>query len=439
MLYGLQAQTDLDQFIDFVTRGVAADPHFLKRSFWAAGGRQLTFLNYLIEQHHPTEANMQDHIQHLLDQNVDCHLMQPLHLALALNKNDLALQLLDYFNRHPIAIDALDKDNHSLLSRAIASGDLVILHNILRHNPNVNQPTRELQALHEAAINNFHQAIEPLLNAGASIGNPATAKRETPLILAARYGNINALIVLARHHSTPDNETNPLDIENIQGTRAIDLLCKRLNQGKDPTDALQGIAVLLCHGASAPRNAQWRSLLQKHRDSLIDAVAGYTTHHPELRTHFVRAAHNKNDALHEIIYADRTFATSFGHFFGVASDTAFKLEALVNNVAETPQRHDSDEDKEAPNVVAVREYHSDHDAFDEDEQRFAEFVQRYDVKLRSTLFFNAYSEMRWLIARGVISTWGEVKNYCDDHPGSRSAGIRQEMEPMPDARASVSL
>ncbi|MGQ3890489.1 ankyrin repeat domain-containing protein [Legionella sp. CNM-4043-24] len=300
------------------------------------------------------------------------------------------------------SINSRDDQGRTLVSHAIELRNIDVLKLLMQLNPNPNQKTNNLQALHEAVKCNFADAVEPLVNAGAQIHNPCGAKKETPLILAARYGAIDAMQALLRHIPVQPGPQNPVDTGNKNNTRAIDLLCKRLNQNKQRPEALRGIAMLLCHGAEAPRSERWCKLLQSNRRALIAAVAEYKKDRPELVANFYRAAHNRANPLHEIIFADRSFLTALRHFFGRADRTVFKLEKLVPDNADRQIKGN----------------------FDEDEQWFAELLRRYRATIKTSTFYNPYSDFLWSVSRGVINNRAEAERYCDNHPNSRTARLR---------------
>lgn len=503
----LQSQMEFEQFKVFIDDKKKNDEHFLQQTFWMQGGKQLTILNYLIMQHETDIKNLVPHMEHIIQQGASLDLAQPVHLAFQLKKQDLIAFLLHQIQEsnkaqlndteqlveshsfgaispslvlnlteesgeesstdseemgylspghthtsfaynqpeHHSYIDSRDEKGRTLVSHAIELANTHMLNLLLDASPDVNQATDNLQPLHEAVKSNFSEAVTALIQAGAQINNPCGAKRETSVILSARHGAINAMSALLQQIRIEKAADNPLDAGNSKGTRAIDLLCKRLDQKKDPTEALRGIAMLLCHGASAPRSNKWRSLLQDNRKELIAAVAEYKTVRPDLCVKFYRATHDRNHPLHEIIYADRTFGTSVRHFFGRADNTAFLLEALVSkpvsHFAPLQLNHDDDEEENSQEMQLAQVITPEEpDAgFEDDEKWFADFVQRYDAKIKDSSFFNPYSQMRWDITRGIIANRAEVESYCDNQPNSRSARIRLEINQSREAACTSSL
>ncbi|KTD38899.1 ankyrin repeat protein [Legionella nautarum] len=343
-----------EAFAAFIRKELSADKNFFDRRFLFKDTEQITVLNYLIYIHEvglgkPCRKN---HIRFLLDMGADFNLDCSIHLLLRLKKLDL----------FPLFFPNLDEGQEvqrkiefnspelitgrTLLSRAISTGDASILKTLLRSGfeIDVNAPnqiqvkmgqTITMQPLHQAVASNFPEATYYLLQNGAIIDTPCGRLRETPLLLAARLGTIKSLEVLLS--ATAGQNCIDLQAENKEAERAIDLLCKRLMNQEKPQEALYGIAMLLCHGAKAPRDESFRSLLRSNRFALIDQVKEYKKQSGSSAELFIDACHDKNNPLHDIMYAN-TWLHLFWrysrlqwiwHLFGLNCDEAFRIEALV--------------------------------------------------------------------------------------------------------------
>ena len=418
-----QSIEDLPKFKHFISESLNEDPQFLQRVFGIDNGNLTTVLNYLILTHHQENHNLTGYIEYLLKLDTDAFSSQPIHFAFKHKKLDLIPLLLDALpncssegddtpsSKQP-ELNSRDANGRTLISRAIEAGNTQALRELLAKHPNIDQPSRGLQPIHQAVLMNFAEGVEALLDNNAKVNNPCRKQKETPLLLAAHHGKIDALrVLLARTKSEP-NVQNPFDIQNGQSLRAIDLLCKRLQAKHAPLDSIRGIAMLLANGASAPRLEKFRTLLQDNRLALLDAVSTYIEEMPHLSVNLVRAGHDKNNPLHTIFYADKTWRKSVGHFFGRPDRAAFKLEKIIVQSQETMG---SASDKDS------------YERFNKNEIRFAEFVRRYDLAIKKSCFYNPWSEMRWKITRGEITTWGDVLNYVKEHPDSRSRKIINEM------------
>jgi hypothetical protein len=343
-----------EAFAAFIERELSTDKSFFNRRFLFKGTEQITVLNYLIYMHEvglgkPCRKN---HVKMLLAMGADFNLDCSIHLLLRLKKLDL----------FPLFIPNSDKEQEgqrtiafnfpelitgrTLLSRAISTGDASILETLLRSGfeIDVNAPnqiqvkvgqTITMQPLHQAVASNFPEATYYLLENGALIDNPCGRLQETPLLLAARLGTIKSLEVLLS--ATANLNCLNLQAENSESERAIDLLCKRLKDQEKPQEALYGIAMLLCHGAKVPRDEGFRSLLRSNRFELIDKVKEYKKKSGNSAELFVDACHDKNNPLHDIMYAN-TWLHLFWrysrlqwiwHLLGLNCDEAFRIEALV--------------------------------------------------------------------------------------------------------------
>lgn len=350
----------------------------------------------------------------------------------AIKPNQLFLEVADISpllsqRQQTLEINARDEQGRTLLSRAIESGSIDTVNQILAEKANVSQSCGGLQPLHEAVIGNFPEAVHALINAGAQIENP-TKKKFTPLLLAARHGSIRALEALLKYIpiARPGQE-NPLDTPDFKSTRAMDYLCARLKQKENLQETIRGIALLLCHGASAPRSHSLQSLLRDHRHALREAVTDYTADKPAERIKFLRMVQSADTHLHEIIFADRTFGTSLNRFFGRSSRTAFRLADMVLSTAPQQAAHmDLDEDQDSNLHLPLSE-HSTESAFSSKELEFARFVKLYEEESKKRSFCSLYNGMRFELARGRITTIDEVDYYCNRNPHSLSNEVRARM------------
>lgn len=446
----------LEGFNSFISEEMSADEHFLRRRFSFKKNKQITVLNYLIYKHQTGfgKPKMRKHIEMLLNKGADFNSDCSIHLLLRLKKLELFSLFLRPDSEHVeaeslpvqcIDFDGTDIEGRTLLSRAIDTGDPKILSVLLRNNfrIDINKPNRipmggqtaEIQPLHQAAINDFSQAIYYLLEKGAIIDSPCGAFDETPLLLAARLGKIKSLEVLLT--ATMGKNCLNLEATNNQSDRPIDLLCKRLEEKKNPEEALYGIAMLLCHGAKVPREERFRNLLIKHRFALIDEVERYKNQTGHSIAKFVRACHNKNNPLHDIIYANTWLHTIWRysclqwiwHLLGFPCDEAFRIEKLVYGGPDaidplstseftpldsiktnrTNQSHKSScATSEKPAEIRLAE---ERPVFTQEERKFSEFVWRYYLTCR-------YSKAPWStmyrkLTLGECTDIEEVREYSD--------------------------
>ncbi len=369
-----------EAFKSFIAAEKSANPDFLKLTF-NRQGQQLTVLNYLIRKHNNRIGmpNRIEHIKWLLSNGADINLGQPVHLLLDLKKFDLfplfvkfdqgelpspseqtsennsalptpllvsgaggemvevLLQEGSLESPQTLRFNARDTTGTTLLSRVIASGDISILQGILsgQFDINVNEPSPMallgqsvgILPLHQATLSNSPEAIYALLEKGAVIDGCCGDLSETPLLYAARFGKIKSLGTLLA------NARTALDLEatnaEAKPKRPIDLLCERLAKGRDSQQALHGIAMLLCHGAAVPRDEQFRQLLMTNRIELLEEVKKYLAQSQHSATQFVRACHNKDNPLHDIIYAKSSWLQAIWRFFGLPRKEAFLVESLV--------------------------------------------------------------------------------------------------------------
>ncbi|STX28047.1 ankyrin repeat-containing protein [Legionella beliardensis] len=418
----------IDDFKRFIDSQLAVDPQFLERTFWL-DGQQVAILNYLIQQHEIENRNLIEFINYLFVKGIDTYLHQPIHLTLKLKKVDLLSLLLTKIphlsqgsraSQH--ALNSYDETGQTMLSHAIESGDVSVFTRIFALNLNIHQASRVsvadgmqgfLQPLQQAVAVNFPEAVDKLLNAGAQVDNPCLDIKETPLLLAAHLGKIDALKVLLNHPRASAIVEQQTNNKNAEGHTAIELLCRRLQENKEPEQALKGIAMLLCHGTPAPTNELFRDLLTTHRVKLVKAVKEYTADgHASIK--FLRASHDKNNALHGIVYSGKTWSQMVKKFFGVTDRLAFKCEKLF--------------------LLDVN-----HSQADQDEQLFASFVKRYRESIKRSTFYSPWSEMLSKITTGQVNNWTDVCQYAKDYPSTRTARIVEEMtKPEPEVYVNLS-
>ncbi|WP_419420226.1 hypothetical protein ACNVED_02715 [Legionella sp. D16C41] len=414
---------NINEFKEFIDRQLELDSKFLERAFWL-DGQQISVLNYLIQQHDPENKNLTAFIQSILLTKTNVYLHQPLHLILKLAKLDLLPICLAQLPPADFkqALNSYDITGQTILAHAINLGDEKTFATIMALNLDINQASEVtlentmqgcLQPLYQAIACNFSYAVDRLLSVGASVENPCLATKEPALLLAAHLGAIDALKVLLNHPKSRELIHEQLNIRNSNGYTALELLCKRLQESNEPKQAIQGIAILLCHGAAVPSTEAWRNLLNSHRVALVKAVKEYTNEgaHPSIQ--FLRASHDKNNPLHEIIYTNKTWKQSVKNFFGIADRLAFKCEKIA--------LADINKDK-----------------LDENERLFASFVKRYKESIKRATFYSPWSEMLWKISTGQINTWQGVCQYANEHPKTRTARIVEEMtKPQPEVYVNL--
>lgn len=456
-------------FKSFIRKEIELNKNFLQRAFWHAKGEQMTVLNYLIRRHKPEkERDMTAHIRWFLEQGASVNAGQPVHFLLERRRLDL---LPLFINEHYVEklaedskgkkneifaqrlqLEARDKVGRSLLSRAIDTANASVMDLLLKSGLDVNEENRieinakllDIQPLHQAVLANFPEAIKGLIAAGANFNNPCGKLRETPLLLAARSANIVALEALLTCLDSVNVEVNSrqecLEAVDVNSKRPIDLLCMHLYKKENPQEALRGIAMLLCHGAEVPSNELLRDLLMNNHMALLDEVKKYTKQAPALAANFVRACHDKNNPLHNIIYDNDSWGQIIRRFFGIASKEVFIVESLVFDGSdlleeESPTISEDEElveeqDKEDPIEIQVPPKAAKSavsTVFKKDELVFAEFVWRYRQDFENTFFKNPFSTMLWKLASGECTSENEVRNYAAQHPDTRSDQILKAM------------
>jgi hypothetical protein len=106
------------------------------------------------------------------------------------------------------------------------------------------------------------------------------------------------------------------------------------------------------------------------------------------------------------------------YFLGRPDGIASQFETLVFET----ERNNSESDDFGDSI--------DIDAsenFNEEEIRFADFVRRYNQSIHVKTFFNPWSDMRWKLVQGEITTWRSVVNYSKENPHTRTAKIVSEI------------
>ncbi len=420
---------NIGDFKRFIDKQLELDAELLYRAYWY-NGQQVSILNYLIQHHDKENKNLTEFIQVILDKKIDIYLHQPLHLLLKLNKVDLLPNFLAHLpsslesalNRevrndlgsnitYKQALNSYDINGQTILAHAINLGDVDTFSTIMKLNLDINQASEIklqgglkgfLQPLQQAIAVNFPEAVSKFLDVGSCVDNFSLEVKDTALLLAAHSGAIDVLKVLLNHPKTSAICIQQLNNRNNDGYTAIDLLCLRLQENISPKQALQGIAILLCHGATTPSTEAFRNLLNTHRVDLVKAVKTYTIedHHSSLP--FLRASHDKNNALHNIIYTNKTWSYSVKKFFGISDRLAFKCEKLALADSNKPE-------------------------LDHDEKLFAFFVKRYKESIKRATIYSPWSEMLWNITTGQINSWEGVCQYANEHPKTRTARIVAEM------------
>jgi ankyrin repeat protein len=461
-------ESGIEQFKLFIQEKMKANEDYLIQHFCMANGAQMTVLNYLIIKHREESSvigyDLIPYIDHVLSCSSNVNIGQPLHLAIQLKKIKLALHLLgveksaDPSNNkitpnllvelrrskksNSATIENLKKPmfdvgNRNAQGRTLLSLVLQLLHidllvELLKRYPDVNEPSvlgKEkvaYQPLHQAITLDFADGVRVLAARGAQLANPHGVLQETPLLMAARLGKINALEALlenpadklmleAKNHLTVDEDSHL-----SKGHTAIEELCHRLAEGQDRDNALRGIAMLFCHGAEAPKDESMCKLLMHNRVALIQLVDQYLSDKNHLVDGFVNRCHLKEGALHRIFYADKTWENSWRHFFGRPTKVANIIENLVirkNSTSSVGQAAIPAVATSTPtNLSSVKD----------PLLLYAEFVRRYQLAYDSQTITNTWSTMRWMIAEGQAD-WEDVKKYSDSHPTSRSRIIMNEM------------
>lgn len=417
----------LEAFKQFVEERLQDDPHILTKNFLGSKGELQTILNYLIH-HHNERNNLSPFIQWLLLRGKNPNVELPLHLAYELGKFDIAKLILEAIDgvetedldAQQLLFDSLNKKGQSLLHLVIDKKNLTHLKILLMNKAPSNQVCEitepdgnflALQPLHRAAIRNFPEAIQPLVEAGGQLFNPCGKAQETPLLLAARLKNIDVITAILETHALPDlNKSKPdlakpslLHAENKNKQRAIEVLSEYLKQKKSKTEALTGIAVLLCHGSDVPRDSILRNTLKDNRRNLLGEIEKYLKKFPALAAPLLKKCHDKNQVLHDIIYAKSSRWDSLKYLFSKTDDIVFNLESLVEDTNDL--------------------------SFSQKEIHFSKFVKEYQGAVRRRgCFFNPFSSMLSSIKEGKITDWDAVEKYAEENPKSRTRKILEHMD-----------
>lgn len=429
----------LEAFKELIREELKTKPRVLRHIFCLKNGEQRTVLNHLIHSHDAVERDLIEHVKFLFEQGVSAHIEEPAHLAFQLGKPGLAHLVLEHAKedveeRAPEQrlVDTYDSERKTLLARAIDTANIDNLRDVLASKPAVNKPSKipidkdktiSIPPLHQAVIRNFTGAISELITAGAEVDNTCGALQETPLLLAARLGRLDALKIILESKAPNLN----LEATNNESKRAIDLLCARLQAKQDPQGALRGIAMLLCHGATVPLDQAFCTLLQDNRYALLDKVSTYTEKLPELAAHFVRRCHI-NGPLKAIMYAENSWWQSLWYLFARPSHVALMLESLVLRAQPQPKKKNEEAEVNADEVQVEAPA-----PFTKEEVQFAKFVQGYNDALSIKKFlgvtlFNPWSAMRWEIDGGKFTTIEQVKKYAGQYPGTRTDKLLLAME-----------
>lgn len=454
----------LEGFKAFIKKKINSNTDYLKQFFWLQkDGSQQTVLNHLIDLHQEPQGNDESYdaqnnltelIDYIVDLSDDKNVGEPLHQATVAGKLRLVSHLLETEqgileqNAHSKAfsnkydVDRRDREARTLISLVLNTKNTSLLIKILARNPNVHAATAMtdarvmFQPIHQAVVLDFADGIRLLGNHGAQLANPLGKKKDTPLILAARRGKIDALEALlefpieklsleAENNKLFDAEESNSVYYKKQGHTAMEELCERMIKNKDHDNAIRGIAMLLCRGAEPPAREEMCDLLSTNRIELLKAIHHYLEDKPELVDPFVNRCHLRGTDLHNIVYADHSWGSSIRHLFGIPSESAFIVESLITRKYDSPQANIPDMMPLASSRADVLSKETNH------LKLYAEFVRRYTQAYDSQLFTNRWSTMRWMIAEGNCD-WRTVVEYARNHPTSRTRIIWGEMfHPMP--------
>ncbi|KTC98261.1 ankyrin repeat domain-containing protein [Legionella erythra] len=424
-----------EAFTQYIEKQLQDDEALLRKTFWNQG-KMVDFLTYVIEKHDPDTNNLTGHVQYLLEKGANTTLNQPVHLVLKDKKLDLLPCLLEAQDKlqnkpkqaqkekevelivddnadvqtHSHFINGRDCDGRTILSRAVETGNIECLQRILRYRPLIDQADnirleekidRQMQPLHLAAFRDFGEGVKALLQAGANVDNPFGSRKRPALSIAAREIHVSALEALLEFAHKPEQ----LNYNDTLGSRPIDLLCDSLAKNTKTHEAIRGIAMLLCRGADMPRKEKDCQLLQTHRQELLNEILSYAGKNPELKPAILRTIHNKNHALHRVIYDTHSLSRSFKNLAGGYDELAGQIESLAENIP-----------ADAP--VQLKE----------DEKKFAEFVKLYLKNIKDARFFNRWSGMLTKISEGEVTCWQQLHDYAYANPNSRTALVIKQME-----------
>ncbi|MCL9683344.1 Dot/Icm T4SS effector AnkC/LegA12 [Legionella maioricensis] len=456
----------LDGFKLFIQHKISENKDYLKQFFWLPqDGTQMTVLNYLIAAHQEQEGELEaeecesdltEFIDYVLELSEDKNVGEPLHQAIVAGKLQLAFHLLgiercieENSRANVIALseemrkkakankydmDRRDSEGRTLISLILNIKNIALLINILMNKLNIHATTSmtdarvRFQPIHQAVVLDFADGVRLLAAEGAQLANPLGVMKDTPLILAARLGKINAMEALLEfpgENLQLEAENNNLFEDKMTGHTAMEELCERIANNNEKNEAIRGVAMLLCRGAEPPLREEMRQLLSSNRIALLKAIDKYLEDKPGLVDAFVNRCHVTDGPLHNIVYADHSWGSSIRHLFGTPSEAAFIVENLVirkYNDSQVEQANGTPLSFATAESLARERNHL---------KLYAEFVRRYTQAYDSQIFTNRWSTMRWMIAEGRCD-WATVVNYARNHPTSRTRIIWGEMfHPMP--------
>lgn len=453
----------LEGFKSFIQKKISENEDFLEQFFWLQhDGSQSTVLNYLIKVHQEKKEgeelndsghDMTDLMDYVLELSKDKNIGEPLHQAIAQEKIQLAFHLLavgpitvDKNNKLNVInlleqaklkakiknfdVNRRDTEGRTLTSLALNVKNKDLLIHILVNNPNIHSATSMttgvrvmFQPIHQAVVLNFADGVRLLVHQGAQISNPLGIVKDTPLILAARLGKINAMEALLEFPLEKimlEAENNNVLEDKKVGHTAMEELCDRIANNTEKDEAIRGVAMLLCRGAEPSTREEMRHLLSSNRIALLKAVHSYLEDKPSLVDAFVNRCHLTESTLHNIVYADHSWGSSIRHLFGKPSDAAFIIENLVTRKYDSPQ-------VDQPNALPLSSTSAEQLSQETNPLKlYSEFVRRYTQAYDSQLFTNRWSTMRWMIAEGHCD-WQRVVSYARNHPTSRTRIIYNDM------------
>lgn len=455
-------QSGLEEFKLTIQKKIGKNRDYLQHFFWLRqSGMQMTVLNYLIKVHEDCKEENEDHnmlcdltdyIDYVLECSEDKNIGEPLHQAIAAGKIRLAYHLLGMDQRlpqeqrelsslqppqssssetkqYPFDIDRRDNQGRTLISLILDLKIFEILVYLIKGKPSIHAATAMtsamvmFQPIHQAIVLDYPDAIRLLANEGAQLANPLGAMKDTPLILAARLGKINAMEALLQfpiEQLDVDATNNHMFKDETCGHTAMEELCNHIANNHNKAESIRGVAMLLCRGAEPPVREEMRQLLCGNRIELLKAAHNYLEDKPELVDEFVSRCHLTGSALHNIVYADHSWGSSIRHLFGIPSDAAFMIEKLVT------RKYDASEEEQC-NGVPLSSATAENFRHEKNHLKlYAEFVRRYTQTYDSQLFTNRWSTMRWMIAEGNCN-WTEVLEYAKNHPASRTRIVLRDM------------
>lgn len=426
-------------FTQYIEKQLQDDDALLRKTFWNQG-KMVDFLTYVIKKHDSDTNDLTQHVQFLLAKGANTTLNQPAHLVLKDKKLDLLPCLLEAQVKlqnkpqpehkvddqekedelvveqnedeqaHSHFINGRDLDGRTILSRAVETGNIECLQRVLQYRPLIDQADnirldekteREMQPLHLAAFRDFGEGVKALLKAGANVNNPFGSRKRTALAIAAREVHVSALEAILECANKPEQ----MNYEDTSNLRPIDLLCESLANNAKTHEAIRGIAMLLCREADMPRMEKYCQLLQTHRQELLNEILSYAGKNPELKPAILRTIHNKNHALHRVIYDTHSLSRSFKNLAGGYNELAGQIESLADNI---------------PKEARVQ--------LKEDEKKFAEFVKLYLKNIKDATLFNRWSGMLTKISQGEVTCWQQLHDYAYANPNSRTALVIKKME-----------